>query len=130
MRLIIPKGARPVEKFDDWTLYELVFREGGSFLWPAFKLMLPKSMRAKWGQRRAFWIAWNALELRFQRSGESQRLEELHPILFGQVETYLSLNYDKDWLLDPHGMGVTEEEIQVEITRLKAERLERARATR
>lgn len=120
--LEVPAKGRAAATFalDDglWTLYELPAREyeGSSPLWLPFKLMLPPKTPMRWRMRRSYRLMWNALDQRFRREEESRRLETERPELAQQVELYMSLSYDRQWLVTVNGM--TEPEIEAEKRRL------------
>lgn len=119
MRLKIPAGARAAATFDgDWTLYELPSRDGDSFLWLKFKLMLPPNVGRKRGQYRVYRLNWHAADLRFAKDAKLAHLQAELPELFGAVETWLTLNRGpNDLLADP-------EEIAAERKRLAQARRE------
>lgn len=101
-----------------WTLYELRPRQGNSPLWYAFKLMLPPRAPARWGQRRAFSLTWNPLELRMRKDRERVALETTLPDLYERVELTLSLSRGPEWLRDVQGL--TDAEIDAEREKLAA----------
>jgi hypothetical protein len=119
MRPRIPEHEAAVDLGDRWTLYHITPTERHSFLWQQFKLMLPPRTGAKWGERRVYNLAWNPLEQRLRKDQYSMHLELDAPGLYMRVMMHLELNFGPDWLTDPHGMGVTADEIQAEIARLK-----------
>lgn len=119
MRLAIPTGARVAAAFDDWTLYELPPRDGDSFLWLKFKLMLPPNAPRKWGQYRVYRLNWNAGESRFAKDAKLVQLRESFPDLAAKVEAWLTLNRG------PEALIATDDEIAAErerLTRAKRER--------
>lgn len=99
MRAKIPMGARAVANFGDWTLYELPARDGDSFLWLKFKLMLPPSAPCKWGQYRVYRLNWHAADERFAKDAKLAQFQAALPDLYGMVETWLTLNRGPDSLL-------------------------------
>lgn len=124
MRSRIPDRAKLAANFGDWALYEL--RHEGSLLWYNFKLMLPPTVRAKWGEQRVYKLAWNPAEQRLARSAQSHALEQRAPELLAQLENHLRAFYTRDWLVSNQGM--TESEIATECDRLAAEKRSRRRA--
>lgn len=124
--LIAPADGRAASTFDTaegaWTLYELPERryEGSSPLWRPFKLMLPPGTPKRWHARRSYRLTWNADSLRFRRDHDCHTLAQTHPDLHMAVETYLSLTYDRAWLVSNEAM--TEDEIAAERERLRSMR--------
>ena len=129
MKLTIPARARAVNTFPGgWTLYKKA-DDGYSFLWSAFRLMLPPDTPKRNGQARVFDLAWNPAECRFSRARDTLALLTQEPDLAAAVELYLGLQYGPQWLQSDDGGGYTREDIQAEKTRLEAARAAR-RASR
>lgn len=137
-QLIIPVGGRAVAEFPSpegiWTLYELPTRgedcPGYSPLWQSFKLMLPPETPKRWHVRRSYRLDWNAQALRFARTTDSHALT-LQPDLGARVELFMSLSYDRTWLVSKQGLTVAE--IEAEAARqadLARQRRARARGAR
>lgn len=122
-RLIIPADARAILQWDGWTLYELPQREADSPLWYTFKLMQAPGTPAKWGQRRAFLLTWNPVDLRMRKDRERVALEQGHRDLYERIELTLSLTHGPEWLRDVQGLS--DAEIQAERDRLAAAARER-----
>lgn len=116
MKLSVPAGARVASTFLDWTLYELPPRDGDSFLWLKFKLMLPGSAPRRRGQYRVYRLNWNAADGRLAKDARLAHLRGTLPDLAAAVETWLSTHRGPDALL------ATEAEIAAERARLAAAR--------
>lgn len=128
MKLAVPVNYRSAVNFGDWTLYHLPVSPTGSFLWQPFKLMLPPSAPGRWGQKRAYRLAWSPLEQRFAADGVTTALQRAQPTLAAQVELHMSLTYGPDWLTGPGFYDP--EEVEAEQARLRAGRLRRAAEAR
>ena len=118
-KLIIPQSAELSGRFGRWTLYRLSDAMSGSFLWVPFKLMLPPSHPARWGERRSYSLAWHPVDMRMRKDSSRVGLEALHPELYYEVELHMSLRYDRAWLMSPAGGGATPADIDAEYARLK-----------
>lgn len=129
MRLTIPKNFKSAVNFGDWTLYHLPLApEAGSFLWQPFKLMLPPDSPCKRGAVRAYRLTWNPLEGRFAKDTPSSDLARTHPTLHAEVELYLQITFNYDWLTE---QALYEpEEIEAEQERLRLRRAARVREAR
>jgi hypothetical protein len=129
MRLSIPAEFRSAINFGDWTLYHLPLAPaGGSFLWQPFKLMLPPRSPIKWGQVRAYRLAWSPLERRFAKSNPVEHLRRAQPVLHDLVESHLHEHFGPDWLTGP--AFYEQDEIDAELARLKERRTRRAAEAR
>lgn len=128
MRLTVPENAVVAAQINAWTLYQLAPRPDDSPLWLRFKLMLPPSTPAKWGERRAFSIYWNPIELRMRKDRDALSLYKHSSDLYERVELVLSLEYGPEWLR--RVAGLTDEEILAEKARLAAYASERRAAKR
>lgn len=115
---IIPENHLSAHHIGDWSIYQRPVAEGGSFLWMPFKVMLHPGAPAPWGNRYSFRLNWSPLEGRLAHSRDSLTLERQQPATYAQVELYLSLTFDRDWL-DRH---FTADEIAAEVARLAAAR--------
>jgi len=125
----IPARSRAVAVFSGWTLYERPPAEhtpSYSPLWINFKLLAPEGTPRRWGRTRAFWLGWNALELRLVKNAARFRLRAQEPSVEAQVVLFLELTYNRAWLISAG--GVAEEEIDTEVARLAAPRTARSRA--
>jgi hypothetical protein len=120
MKLSIPKFSRSVATFGDWTLYKTQAQGYESFLWQNFRLQLPVDTPMRRGLKRIYYLVWNPLALRFARSESVFLLKENHPGMAFDLEMHMGIAYDRAWLLDPEGEGVTEAEIEAELARLGA----------
>lgn len=127
MKMTIPKFSKAVAAFGDWTLYELPEDVTESILWIKFRLQLPLGTPIRRGANRSYRLVWNPLELRFARSWSRLLLADDRPDLCREVELYLSLNYNRDWLLSPQGAGASARDIEIELARLQKVKVEAAR---
>jgi hypothetical protein len=123
--LAVPARSIPDSDFPGgWTLYRLPESAASSFLWREFKLMQPPGTPARWGEQRAYSLAWGFLEQRLRRDRGSQALAARGE-LYALVELHMSLNYGPAWLQSEDGGGYTADEITAERMRLSTARAER-----